>query len=191
MKPEVRAVVQANGQKACVTVTEKDFENVTRPLMEQVLWELEEFLGIARERGWEDIDQILLIGGMSSMPQVRKSIQEAYPDIPMMASEAKEAVAKGAAIYGKRLGGKFQYEEWNGSSSCMLKLSTAMHTTKTYGIRVRSLKGERIRNFIFMGSRLPQDVNTGAIQPTEEAIDMKKIAVYESESMEQEIELSI
>ncbi len=54
----------------------------------------------------DDISEIILVGGSSSMPMIRKAVEKAFPKAQIRLDRVKsnKAVAEGAAIYAHRLG---------------------------------------------------------------------------------------
>ena len=57
----------------------------------------DEAIAVAQDKGY-DIDEILLVGGSTRMPQVKKALVDKYNIEPKIL-EPDEAVAKGAAIH--------------------------------------------------------------------------------------------
>lgn len=52
-----------------------------------------------------EIDEIILVGGMTRMPKVQQTVQEIFGKIPTKSVNPDEAVAMGAAIQGGVLSG--------------------------------------------------------------------------------------
>ena len=48
-----------------------------------------------------DIDEVVLVGGSSRMPQVKNAISAKYPDANIKVFDPDQSVAKGAAIFAK------------------------------------------------------------------------------------------
>ncbi|CDK29770.1 unnamed protein product [Kuraishia capsulata CBS 1993] len=53
-----------------------------------------------------DIDEVILVGGMTRMPKIRKTVQDFFKKAPSVAVNPDEAVALGAAIQGAVLSGE-------------------------------------------------------------------------------------
>lgn len=83
--------------KARITVTREDFDKMTADLLETTLDVTKQIISEAKEKGY-DIDEILLVGGSTRMPQVREMLVNNFHIEPKF-NEPDEAVAKGAAIY--------------------------------------------------------------------------------------------
>ena len=61
--------------------------------------ERNELQEVAKNKGYDVIDEILLVGGSTRMPQVKKALAKNFSEIEIKILEPDEAVAKGAAIY--------------------------------------------------------------------------------------------
>lgn len=83
--------------KANIEITREEFDAVTSFLLQESIDITKSVFKIVADRGI-NIDKILLVGGSSYMPQVKKAIQEEFGMEPLM-NEPNEAVAKGACIY--------------------------------------------------------------------------------------------
>ena len=94
-------LVTSGAERASVSVTREDFEDVTRALLERTLELTRRALDAARERGVTQIDRCLLVGGSSKMPAVARRLQEELGLSPQLA-DPDLAVAKGAALYGHK-----------------------------------------------------------------------------------------
>ena len=53
-----------------------------------------------------DIDDVILVGGMTRMPKVQDKVKEFFGKEPRKDVNPDEAVAVGAAIQGRRAGGR-------------------------------------------------------------------------------------
>ncbi|HOX41413.1 MAG TPA: Hsp70 family protein, partial [bacterium] len=62
-----------------------------------------EMLESAKEKGFSSFSRILLVGGSTRMPQVRKRLETEFPGIPIEFNDPDEAVAKGAALFAQKL----------------------------------------------------------------------------------------
>lgn len=94
------------GQKARVTLTREKFDELTSDLLEQTISLTNILIGEAQKRGITKIDQLLMVGGSTLMPQVKQRLIQEYGasrGLEPRVFEPSEAVAKGAAIYGYRL----------------------------------------------------------------------------------------
>ena len=96
-KPAAKAVIRYEGHREAYTVTREIFDditaynlNITKDVINKLLGEL--------HMTWSDIDGVLLVGGSTRMPQVKKYLTEMCGRPPMNGVNVDEAVALGAAI---------------------------------------------------------------------------------------------
>lgn len=110
-------------------VTRSMFEELTEELVDNTIDIVNHAKKIAREE-IHKIDDIILVGGSSYMPMIKKRLMEEYPDsnIRLDNLEPDRAVAKGAAIHAANL---------NGSSTSEVSLGDDM-ASRSYGIRCQS-----------------------------------------------------
>lgn len=85
-----------------IEVTRQEFEDVTAPLLERTRMTTELVLK-QTQLTWEDIDNILLVGGATRMPGVIKMLRELTGKDPDRSISPDEAVAHGAALYAAHL----------------------------------------------------------------------------------------
>src|SRR6056297_1492622 len=86
-------------------VTRATFESLTEDLVERTVGPTEQAL---EDAGYSksDIDEVLLVGGSTRMPQVQEKVEELTGQEPQKNVNPDEAVALGAAIQGGVLGGE-------------------------------------------------------------------------------------
>lgn len=108
-RPEVPVMLDAAGLRARVTLSLETFDEITQALLNESLEKTDAAIEVAKNKGYT-IDEILLVGGSTRMPQVTKALVARYGIEPKIL-EPDEAVAKGAAIYA--LGAyELKVEEW-------------------------------------------------------------------------------
>ncbi len=101
----------ANGPKHFqLKVTRAKLEELIKPLIEKMRKPLEQALSDAKLTP-QQIDKIILIGGPTRMPSVRKFVETYIGKQVEGGIDPMEAVAKGAAIQGGILGGDVQSKE--------------------------------------------------------------------------------
>jgi molecular chaperone DnaK len=85
-------------------LTRAKFESLTEDLLERTVGPTEQAL---EDAGYSksDIDEVLLVGGSTRMPQVRQKVEELTGQEPRKSVNPDEAVALGAAIQGGVLSG--------------------------------------------------------------------------------------
>jgi molecular chaperone DnaK len=86
------------------TITRAKFESLTGDLLERTVGPTKQAL---EDAGYDegDIDEVLLVGGSTRMPQVREKVEELTGQEPRKSVNPDEAVALGAAIQGGVLSG--------------------------------------------------------------------------------------
>jgi molecular chaperone DnaK (HSP70) len=99
---ETTAVVSHGGKVAKVALTRDKFNELTSSLLYRTVMFTRFTIDDARARGFNQIDQILLVGGSTKMPQVKEGLEREF-SIPLKVFEPDTAVAKGAALYGQKL----------------------------------------------------------------------------------------
>jgi len=96
-RPEVPVMLDAAGLRARVSLSRETFDEITKALLNESLEKTDAAIAVAAEKGYK-VDEILLVGGSTRMPQVTRALVERYGIEPKIL-EPDEAVAKGAAIY--------------------------------------------------------------------------------------------
>jgi uncharacterized protein (TIGR02266 family) len=81
-----------------VTMTRADMETICGPLVQRTLDVVRDVLLDAKLKP-SDVDDIILVGGMSRMPLVREHLKGLFGKMAMASVNADEAVALGAALY--------------------------------------------------------------------------------------------
>ncbi|MFP8889335.1 molecular chaperone DnaK [Natrialbaceae archaeon A-CW2] len=87
------------------SLTRAKFESLTADLIERTVEPTEQALEDAGY-GKDDIDEVILVGGSTRMPQVTEKVEELIGEAPQKNVNPDEAVALGAAIQGGVLGGE-------------------------------------------------------------------------------------
>ena len=91
--------LNALGESIKVEVTRDKFNELTSALLEQTINYVEDTLEGARNKGIENVDRIILVGGSSYMLQVMDRLKEKYT-YEVSLFQPNQAVAMGAAIFG-------------------------------------------------------------------------------------------
>jgi molecular chaperone DnaK len=87
------------------SLTRAKFESLTSDLLERTVSPTEQALADAGYTK-DDIDEVILVGGSTRMPQVQEKVEELVGQEPKKNVNPDEAVALGAAIQGGVLGGE-------------------------------------------------------------------------------------
>lgn len=120
------------GETAKFTLTRDEFEQQTSDLLERTLRFAHSVFELARKQRVETLDDILLVGGSSRMPQVVDRLRSEFSCEPKI-YDPDEAVAKGAAIIGNRIRLRKLVDEKLNSDPARkteLSLDTASETEK-------------------------------------------------------------
>lgn len=154
-----------NNKPIKYVVTRTEFEDATLWLMIRTI----NMVGYAlRNAGltMKDIDCIVLVGGPTKMPQVQRSLKEAYPSMDIVSFDPQHAVARGASLYAR---------------SIFLKndIKVIPIATKTIGILAGIDGVEKICNVIFRNTPLPID-KTLICRPKRDDHKSLDISIYES-----------
>jgi molecular chaperone DnaK (HSP70) len=110
-RQEATVMVVHEGQRVPVKLTREKFDELTAGFLERTIEFTKNTMEEASKRGYGHIDQILLVGGSTRMPQVRTRLEQEF-SLPIQLLDPDEAVAKGAAIYAQKLliDDKIKYE---------------------------------------------------------------------------------
>lgn len=97
-RESAKITISAEGKRHTVELSRGQFEEMTADLLSRSELLLESVLQSA-ELTWKDIDQVLLVGGMTRMPAVHQLITGISGKDPTLSINPDEAIAHGAAIY--------------------------------------------------------------------------------------------
>ena len=96
-----KASFRLNGAKIEISVDQ--FENITASLLQSSIDKTRDTMNEAATKGVTHYDKILLVGGSTLMPQVKKRLEQEFAGTPIESCDPNESVARGAAIYGKQM----------------------------------------------------------------------------------------
>ena len=148
-----------------MTLSRADFEKLVMDEVEATLKPCEAALKDAGVKK-EDINEIILVGGMTRMPLVQKKVEEFFGKKPLQGVNPDEVVATGAAIQGGVLGGDVKdvllldvtplglgIETLGGVSTKLIERNTTVPTSKSQtfstaadnqtSVEINVLQGER------------------------------------------------
>ena len=135
-----------NGRPLFVDISRSDFEEATKDLLARALDKLESVIDHF-DKGLDGIDKIVLSGGSSNMPQIRKGIVERlgiYNPDNIVSWDPSRAIAKGAALHARI------------QSSCDygVRENIQSKVPHTYGIATYISAGEApvVSNLLFKGT---------------------------------------
>ncbi|MBW6518050.1 MAG: Hsp70 family protein [ANME-2 cluster archaeon] len=167
-KETVTVIVEAAGEKSRINFSRETFDEITSPLLNSTIDKTDAAIAESEGRGYK-VDEILLVGGSTRMPQVTKVLVEKYGIEPKIL-EPDEAVAKGAAIHAVNFYSK-----------------PISATTKSFGIEAIVNSERKCRNIIFKNN----PITDGAITVSQtfrtmgENMETMEINVYENDFMEE------
>lgn len=96
-REEVPVMLDAAGLRARISLSRDKFDEITSGLLGEAIDKTDAAIKVANDKGFK-INEILLVGGSTRMPQVTKALVDKYGIEPKIL-EPDEAVAKGAAIH--------------------------------------------------------------------------------------------
>src|SRR5438034_4890189 len=111
--PEARiSATLASGETVDVTVTQKEFQDMTRPLVAKTLGPSRKALRDAgRDRS--EVKGVVMVGGATRMPHVQQMVAELFGQSPLNNLDPDKVVALGAAIQANVLAGnKASGDDW-------------------------------------------------------------------------------
>ncbi|HZF19753.1 MAG TPA: Fe-S protein assembly chaperone HscA [Burkholderiales bacterium] len=94
----------SNGEAVDVAVTQKEFQDMTRPLVAKTLAPARKAL---RDAGLEvaEVKGVVMVGGATRMPHVQQAVAELFRQTPLTNLDPDKVVALGAAIQANVLAG--------------------------------------------------------------------------------------
>ncbi|MBK5002366.1 molecular chaperone HscC [Pseudomonas sp. S31] len=95
--PVERFVLREQTREWSVELTQGELADIVRPLLDRLRAPIERAMRDARIKV-ADLDEILLVGGTTRMPLVRKLVASLFGRIPSMQLNPDQVVAQGAAI---------------------------------------------------------------------------------------------
>lgn len=200
-KEETMVMLDAAGLRAKVTLTRTIFNEITESLLNESITKTDAAIAVAKEKGYT-IDEILLVGGSTKMPQVHDVLAAKYGMEPKIL-EPDEAVAKGAALYaatlmGTNIGGWAGEDENPGSiqsagndsfslPSAKQPIKIVVTTTKSYALQALRNNKPTCCNMIIKNTEMP-DGCISAVKKFATQEDNQSTAVlqvYESDFSEE------
>ena len=201
-REEVPVMLDVAGLRGRIMVSRETFDEITSTLLEETIRKTDVAIAIAKEKGY-NIDEIILVGGSTRMPQVTKALINKYNMEPKIL-EPDEAVAKGAAIYAVKKA--YENENKNPISNdtddpivVNPKISISgkirnitVATTKSYAIEVLVNNEPKCYNMIIKNQSMPNgSISISKIFGTSEANqETCELVVYESDFMEEYFEIA-
>lgn len=101
-RPLVTLQFNAQDNQFSLPVTINEFEGLTQDLVERTCFTTRQAVKAAGLL-WKDIDRLLLVGGSTRMPTIRRALSKTSGMVPDDQVHPDEAVARGAAIFAHHL----------------------------------------------------------------------------------------
>jgi molecular chaperone DnaK len=201
-KTTTALTVPYNGDKEKIEITRETFESVTAAELESTILLVDKML---TEKGLSmanDIDEIILVGGSTRMPQVQQKLEQVYGK-PVSSYEPDKAVAMGAALVangasysgggevpaGGAVGarhaldgesGTIEIHNTDGSTTVFIE-----KCTKSYGLAALSNGKEIIGNIIFKDTVKPAHQEREFVTSSANQANIN-LRVYENNSLEED-----
>lgn len=213
-REKVPVIVDVAGEKARIEFSREKFDEITSALLKSTIDKTDAAIAVAEQRGFK-VDEILLVGGSTRMPQVTRALEEKYGIKPKIL-EPDEAVAKGAAIHAVNVyinnqPAPFKWTEGNESNKfsdsvpdpsdiveqlsvdpMMIsiggkKRSVIVATTKSFAVEAIVNKERKCCNIIIKNNPMPDDaITVSKMFGTNDANqETAEIIVYESDFMDE------
>ena len=100
-----------DGARVDATLTAATFTEITKTLVAKTLAPVRRALRDAKLAP-SDIDGVILVGGATRMPQIRRAVAEFFGQPPLTNLNPDEVVAVGAAIQANKLVGNRESDDW-------------------------------------------------------------------------------
>lgn len=200
-----------NGTKERIEITREEFEEVTSELLDQTIMLVNDMMDKKGMSVLNDIDEIILVGGSTYMPQVSKRLENEY-NKPISSYEPNKAVAMGAALVASEWSGEEEVPVIEGLGEVEMpvlpddsvfsgggftlggavgKPATTIieNCTKSYGLRIFQNDQEKVLNLILKDTPKPAkgssiDHFPLTITGTPDMVDQVNILILESDSLE-------
>ncbi|MDR0523478.1 MAG: Hsp70 family protein [Candidatus Methanoplasma sp.] len=181
-----KGTLTVGGRKAVYTVTREEFEAETRSLMDATLEKMDSALS-SKGFSMGDIDEVILVGGSSRMPQVKAGISAKYPSANLRLFDPDQSIAKGAAIFAGthnwNLREDMEDAEKKGEEYVPAAGEIVVHNvlSQTFGIKAvyDDTSAEMISNIIFRNEKLPiSSIKT--YYPVDDGQSSIMVEIYES-----------
>ena len=134
------------GHTLALDLSRAEFERITSDLLTRTRMVAKLVVKNQAKLAWEEIDRVLLVGGSTRMPMVRRMLRELTGKEPDESLDADQVVAQGAAIHAGILAAKAD----DGKLSMPEELRRELRDVEPIGVNAHSLgmvaiyEGERI-----------------------------------------------
>lgn len=165
-----RPAFMVDGKTYRTEITREEFEKESEPLMQRTQFLLNEVM-TAATLSWGEIDHLLVVGGSTRMPMVKKMLENLSGKEVVYKVDPDTAVARGAAIFASTLegdsdGNASPGKELEPYSSISQKISISDVTSQSLGVVTLD------------GNNMNHHVNTVIIPNNTKIPTKKSVVVY-------------
>jgi molecular chaperone DnaK (HSP70) len=181
------------GKSVNFDLPRETFNAITEDRLNETIDATRKIIDIAKGKGYEKIDEIILVGGSSKMPQVKERVEAEF-GLPTHITDPDECVAKGAAIYAMNEAYAIAVDKWeNGDPDAGAERPKPITgdrtrvvnvTSKTYGL---GLVDNKVGNMIFANTSLPVS-RTETFETVRDGQTAVTLPIYESDFTDEENE---
>jgi len=181
-----KGTMTVGGRKVVYSITRDEFEMESSSLMQTTLEIIDRVLAL-KDLSMSDIDDVILVGGSSRMPQVKNRISEKYPDASVKIHDPDQSIAKGAAIFARSNNWAKTAESEEGIIPVLEEGEISVHNvlSKSFGIKVSYEGRDMISNIIFRNEVLPISA-LKTYQVMEDGQTSIKVEIYENSATNNE-----
>lgn len=175
------------GKSVNFDLPRETFNAITEDRLNETIDATRKIIDIAKEKGYDNIDEIILVGGSSKMPQIKERVEAEF-NLPTHITDPDECVAKGAAIYAMNEAYNQAIIDWqeNGGERPAPIITDRTRvvnvTSKTYGL---GLIDNKVGNMIFANSQLPIS-RTETFETVRDGQSAVILPIYESDFTDEE-----
>ena len=193
-------IVSFNGDKEKIEISRETFDSITSGELESTILLVDDMLskkGLTMEN---DIDEIILVGGSTYMPQVQQKLEQVYGK-PISSYEPNKAVAMGAALVANgasvsALAGGDKRSSLSGDAGAMeitnddgSKTQIVEKCTKSYGLAAQSNGVEIVGNIVFKDTVKPAHQEREFVTSSTNQSNIN-LRVYENNSFEEDVAIN-
>jgi len=184
VRPATKMMVLHAATRMSVEITREQFEEITDSLLTRTEMTTDlvvESAGLT----WNEVDRILLVGGMTRCPQVREMLSRLSGKEPDASLSADEVVAHGAAIHGGMLMARQHAGDFPDVSQRWANFQTVDVNSHSLGVAVRASAGYANSILIPKNTQLP--ITKSKVYQTSSANQRQvRVRILEGEALEAE-----
>lgn len=175
------------GKSVNFELPRETFNAITEDKLNETIDATAKIIEIAKGKGYDTIDEIILVGGSSKMPQIEQRVKSEF-GLPTHITDPDECVAKGAAIFAMNEAYAKAIETWeNGGGDRPAPMTidrtrVVNVTSKTYGL---GLIDNKVENMIFANSALPVS-RKSTFETVRDGQTAVVLPIYESDFTDEE-----